>query len=289
MNSTNSITIGEVIKKGAEYFSEKGIDSPRLTMELLACDVLGIERIGLYLNFDKPLHANELSRLRSHTARRAKNEPLQYIVGSTEFYKYKFSVNESVLIPRPETEQLVEKAIAAIKTFQKDTVSVCDIGTGSGCIAISIAKEFPTIKVVATDISTQALQTAKENARQLEVANIQFLESSILTENPQGAPFDIVVSNPPYIEKEEISSLQEEVKSYEPMVALTDNDDGLSFYRALSNRFDTLVASGGIMFIEIGSNQAEQVSELFSKKQLTVKVFKDYSGHERLIEIKKML
>jgi len=289
MSSTNSITIGEVIKKGAEYFTEKGIDSPRLTMELLACDVLGIERIGLYLNFDKPLHANELSRLRSHTARRAKNEPLQYIVGSTEFYKYKFSVNESVLIPRPETEQLVEKAIATIKTFQKGTVSVCDIGTGSGCIAISIAKEFPTIKVVATDISTQALQTAKENAQQLEVSNIQFLESSILIENPQGAPFDIVVSNPPYIEKEEISSLQEEVKSYEPMVALTDNDDGLSFYRTLSNRFDTLVATGGTMFIEIGSNQAEQVSELFSKKQLSLKVFKDYSGHERLIEIKKML
>lgn len=289
MSSTNSITIGEVIKKGAEYFTEKGIDSPRLTMELLACDVLGIERIGLYLNFDKPLHATELSRLRSHTARRAKNEPLQYIVGSTEFYKYKFSVNESVLIPRPETEQLVEKAIATIKSHSNKSLTVCDIGTGSGCIAISIAKEFPAIKVTATDISTQALQTAKENARQLEVSNIHFLETSILTENPPGAPFDIVVSNPPYIEKEEISSLQEEVKSYEPMVALTDNDDGLSFYRALSNRFESLVASAGTMFIEIGANQAEQVSEIFSMKQLTVKVFKDYSGHERLIEIKKML
>lgn len=289
MSSTNSITIGEVIKKGAEYFAEKGIDSPRLTMELLACDVLGVERIGLYLNFDKPLHANELSRLRSHTARRAKKEPLQYIVGSTEFYKYKFSVNESVLIPRPETEQLVEKAIATIKSLQTNSITVCDIGTGSGCIAISIAKEFPSMKVVATDISTEALKTAKENARQLEVTNIEFLESSILAENPPGAPFDIVVSNPPYIEKEEIPSLQEEVKTYEPMVALTDNDDGLSFYRALSLRFDSLVAKDGTMLLEIGANQAEEVKELFKKYQPTVKVFKDYSGHERLIEIKKML
>jgi release factor glutamine methyltransferase len=289
MSSTNSITIGEVIKKGAEYFAEKGIDSPRLTMELLACDVLGVERIGLYLNFDKPLHANELSRLRSHTARRAKKEPLQYIVGSTEFYKYKFSVNESVLIPRPETEQLVEKAIATIKSQQKGITSICDIGTGSGCIAICIAKEFPSLTVVATDISTQALTTAKENAQQLDVQNIKFLETSILTENPSGAPFDIVVSNPPYIEVEEISSLQEEVKSFEPMMALTDNADGLSFYRALSSRFDSLVATGGTMLIEIGANQAEQVKELFEKHQLTVKVFKDYSGHERLIEIKKML
>ncbi len=289
MSATNSITIGEVIKKGAEYFAEKGIDSPRLTMELLACDVLGVERIGLYLNFDKPLHANELSRLRSHTARRAKKEPLQYIVGSTEFYKYKFSVNESVLIPRPETEQLVEKAIAAITTLKSNSITVCDIGTGSGCIAISIAKEFPLITVVATDISTQALATAKDNARQLEVQNIQFLETSILLENPPGAPFDIVVSNPPYIEIEEISSLQEEVKSYEPMVALTDNEDGLSFYRSLSQRFDSLVSNGGTMFIEIGANQAEKVKELFEKQQRSVKVFKDYSGHERLIEIKKML
>jgi release factor glutamine methyltransferase len=289
MSTSNSITIGEVIKKGAEYFAEKGIDSPRLTMELLACDVLGVERIGLYLNFDKPLHANELSRLRSHTARRAKKEPLQYIVGSTEFYKYKFSVNESVLIPRPETEQLVEKAIATIKAQKNSSLTVCDIGTGSGCIAISIAKEFPSITVVATDISTQALTTAKNNARQLEVLNIQFLESSILSENPPGAPFDIVVSNPPYIEKEEISSLQDEVKSYEPMVALTDNEDGLSFYRALSQRFDSLVSNEGTMFIEIGANQAEKVKELFEKQQHSVKVFKDYSGHERLIEIKKML
>lgn len=289
MSTSNSITIGEVIKKGAEYFAEKGIDSPRLTMELLACDVLGVERIGLYLNFDKPLHANELSRLRSHTARRAKKEPLQYIVGSTEFYKYKFSVNESVLIPRPETEQLVEKAIATIKAQKNSSLTVCDIGTGSGCIAISIAKEFPAITVVATDISIQALTTAKNNARQLEVPNIQFFETSILSENPPGAPFDIVVSNPPYIEIEEISSLQEEVKSYEPMVALTDNEDGLSFYRALSQRFDSLVSNGGTMFIEIGANQAEKVKELFEKQQHSVKVFKDYSGHERLIEIKKML
>lgn len=289
MSSIKPITIGEVIKKGAEYFSEKGIDSPRLTMELLACDVLGIERIGLYLNFDKPLHSKELERLRSHTARRAKKEPLQYIVGSTDFYKYRFAVNESVLIPRPETEQLVEKTVSYLQNLKKGTISLCDIGTGSGCIAISIAKEFPEITIVATDISKEALATAKNNATHLGVTSIEFVESSILTENPKGAPFDVVVSNPPYIDKGEISQLQDEVKSFEPIVALTDNEDGLTFYRTLSERFDSLVTAEGRMFIEIGSDQAEKVSELFTQKSLTVKVFKDYSGHERLIEIKKIL
>ncbi len=285
-STTKPLTIGEVIKKGAEYFSEKGIDSPRLTMELLACDVLGIERIGLYLNFDKPLQTKELSLLRSHTSRRAKNEPLQYIVGSTNFYKYRFSVNESVLIPRPETELLVEKVIQYIKGIQNEAISLCDIGTGSGCIAISIAKEFPLLNITASDISSEAIKTAKVNAEQLGVTSVQFIESSLLDKNPQGAPFDIVVSNPPYIEKEEIINLQEEVKSFEPLIALTDQGDGYTFYRTLAERFSTLVKDNGRMFLEIGYNQAETIQAIFKEKDIYIKVFKDYSGIERMIEIR---
>lgn len=308
--STVTVTVIDIIRRTSEYFRTKDIDSPRLTIELMLCEVLGCNRVKLYLHHDKPLHIRELELLRSMVRRRGKREPLQYILGGTEFYGLPFKVSSSVLIPRPETEILVERAEKHLKdlmNMQSSTIDedmpygtdvvretihrhngsisphILDIGTGSGCIAIALAKRFPAATVFALDVSSQALSVAKENARLNNADNIVFLEADILADINLEEQFDIIVSNPPYISGLDSKGLQPEVGLFEPLSALTDNNDGLTFYRRFAAIFPRLLTETGRFFVEIGYNQGESAAHYFSAAGFAVEVHRDYADIPRVL------
>ena len=285
-NDDKKWTLLEMVNWGTEYFSGKDIDSPRLTIELLLCKVLGIDRIGIYANFEKPLSALELAEIKQLVIRRVKREPLQYITGITNFLGIDIKVDKGVLIPRPETELLAEKAIDYIDKNKVD--KVLDIGTGSGCIAIAIAKKFPGLKVCAVDVSKEAISQAKNNASLNNISNIDFIELDILNSGAYsilkgGDKFGLIVSNPPYIEKKEYALLEPEVRDYEPGNALTDEADGLTFYRKFADIFHDLMADSAKFFLEIGYGQFLSVKEIFGKNGFNIKSFKDFNGIERII------
>jgi release factor glutamine methyltransferase len=270
----------DVRRWGEGYFAEKQIDSPRLTMELMLCHILRYSRIDLYLHYDKPLTALELSALKAMIARRVKREPLQYILGMTEFYGLEFNVDPSVLIPRPETELLVEEVIKYIGNSEQSK-SILDIGTGSGCIALTIAKKLPLSRLVALDISESALEVATKNRNALGIENCEFVRRDIFTTVSVKQPFDIIVSNPPYVSSEAMIELEPEL-AFEPQIALTDGDDGLKFYRRFEEIFRTILAPDGVFFVEIGYGQAEAVLSLFSDKyECTVQ--NDLAGIPRIL------
>ncbi|MBK9250017.1 MAG: peptide chain release factor N(5)-glutamine methyltransferase [Ignavibacteria bacterium] len=266
---------------GEGYFAEKQIDSPRLTMELMLCNILRYSRIDLYLHYDKPLTASELSALKAMIARRVKREPLQYILGNTEFYGLEFKVDSSVLIPRPETELLVESVIEYIGTLAQ-SISILDIGTGSGCIALTIAKKCSDSRVVALDISESALEVATKNRDALSVENCELVKRDIFLPISVKMPFDIIVSNPPYVSSENMSELEPELALYEPHIALTDGADGLKFYRRFADIFQTILAPNGIFFVEIGYGQVSDILSLFSDNY-DCSVKNDLAGIPRIL------
>ncbi len=283
----------DIINWGSQYLKSKGIDEARLTIELMLCHILKCRRIDLYIDFERPLTKTELEELRNIIKRRIKKEPLQYIIGKTEFMGLEFKINPDVLIPRPETEILVEKTIETIKKEfpDKTIVKVLDIGTGSGNIAISIAKFLgEKVQVLGIDLSGKAIQTAEENAKLNNVENVKFICFDLFDadfENKFKNQFDIVVSNPPYIPTEEFETLQDEIKNYEPRIALTDEADGLSFYRRLADLSRKIISNRGFILSEIAYNQAEKVKEFFKRAGYEeIKTFKDYLGFERVIKIK---
>ena len=278
------LTVLESIRLSTEYLQNKGIESPRINAELLLADILKCKRLDLYLKFEQPLKEDEIKIYREFIKRRGKFEPLQYITGSVEFYGFEFKVNKSVLIPRPETEILVETIINSVK--KDESISILDIGTGSGNISISIAKNLPNSIISAIDSSKEALEIAKENARLNSVGEkINFINESILNGYIYNAEkFDLVVSNPPYISAEEFQNLRPELKVYEPCTALTDNSDGLSFFRVISERSGSILKEKGKLFFEIGKDQYKQVEEiLLENKFRNIQVKKDYLNIERVI------
>jgi release factor glutamine methyltransferase len=286
-------TILELVQWGRQFFEEKSIDSPRLTIELMLAYVLKMPRIQLYTAFDRPLLASELATLRDMVRRRAKREPLQYITGEAHFYNIVLEVNPSVLIPRPETELLVEVALKyllehhLLEHLSKSASSVrlLDIGTGSGCIALALAKECADknidVQIEAWDVSEDSLQLARKNAERLGIANVRFVEGDILKSSPDGV-FDVIVSNPPYISTSEMKELEPEVGKFEPHGALTDNGDGLRFYRQFAEIFRSLLAPSGFFAIEIGFGQAAAVSEIFQAKGFAVEMVRDIAAIERV-------
>lgn len=284
-------TVLELLTWGTEYFAGKGIDSPRLTMELLLAHVLTVSRVNLYMQFDKPLHQNELADLRVLIQRRSGREPLQYIVGETNFFGLTLALNSSVLIPRPETEELVEIALRHLKRLQNENqrqINILDIGTGSGCIALSLASQLPQAHIVAIDVSEPALQLAAENARRLGIKNVFFQHCDILHEKPAGV-FDLIISNPPYISQEDMGEVQSEIINFEPHLALTDGGDGLTFYRRFVSLAPELMAdkknSNSRMMIEIGYGQAGKVCQLFENNGFSAEVLPDFSGIERVVVV----
>lgn len=257
MIQTEPWTTLKVLTWTSEFLAGKGVANARREAEWLLCAATGLDRVGLYLNFEKPLNDAELSAFRAMVARRSRREPLQHILGSQEFCGLEFEVSPDVLIPRHDTETLVNEAISR----QPAARSVLDIGTGSGCIAVALARQLPAATVTATDISESALAVAQRNAERHGVA-IEFLPGSLFAPLA-GRRFDLIVSNPPYIPANSIAELEPEVRDYDPRGALDGGMDGLDLYRLLIPSAQEHLNSAGWLLVEVGIGQAEDVSGLF--------------------------
>ncbi len=274
----------DLINWGTEYFSEKEFDNPRREIEWLLSDYLDCKRIDLYLRFEEPFTNQMLADFRMRVKRRINHEPLQYISGKTEFFGLPINVNPAVLIPRPETERLVETILETSAGLRNPRI--LEVGTGSGCIAVALAKERPDAKINSIDISSEALAIAGENARLNGTENIQFHQLDILSQLP-GGEFDMMVSNPPYIPKAEIESLMEEVGKFEPLDALSDNNDGLSFYRRFAEIAPMVIKTGGWIILELGlGKQPAQAAALFnSENYVNTELIRDYNGDQRVLKV----
>jgi release factor glutamine methyltransferase len=277
------LTVLNALKLATEYFDKKEIQSARINAELLLAYLLNCKRLDLYLRFDQPLGENEVEQYRQLIARRGKYEPVQYIIGSTEFYGLQFEVNPSVLIPRPETEILVETVINNYK--YSDKIKILDIGCGSGNIAVALAKNLPDAEITTIDVSEEALKIAQTNAIRNEAGNIKFQLADINSDRlfPNNK-FNVLVSNPPYVSGQEFNSLQKEIKMYEPRNAVTDDEDGLRFYKRISEFANQYLVDGGSLFYEIGAGQSDDVKSLMIGNGFTsIQIIKDYQKIDRVI------
>ncbi|MEI8315723.1 MAG: peptide chain release factor N(5)-glutamine methyltransferase [Verrucomicrobiota bacterium] len=269
----------EIINKTTPYLDKAGVASPRLTIELLLAHVLKKKRLQLYLEFERDLDAATLEILRGLVKRRVAGEPLQYVTGEAEFCGLKLAVDRRVLIPRPETELLVE-IVAARKP-----ATVVDVGTGSGCIALALAQRLPAAEVTAVDISSDALAVAKANAGRYDFKNFtRLLEGDLLSIFPDGFTVDAIVSNPPYIASGDSAQLPREVKDFEPAQALFAGVDGLEVIRRLILEAKRFLSPNGFVALEIGAGQCAAVAKLLESAGYKVaQVEKDLQGHERVI------
>lgn len=279
-------TVLSLIEWATSYLKDRGFDEARLNVELLLAHILHLPRIGLYTNFDRTLSEGELAGFKSLFKRRLGHEPVQYILGETEFMGLPFWVNTNVLIPRPETELLVERAVELLKHSSKARPEVLDIGTGSGNIAIATAVLAPSVIVTSVDYSELALALAGKNAERNNAQNVIFLQADALLEFLPGREFDVIVSNPPYVSLEEFETLQPEVRDFEPRLAVTDEGDGYRFIKRVIDIGLEKLSPEGILFLEIAYNQAERVRELMIGWK-DVRLIKDYSGIERIVEARK--
>lgn len=277
------LTVLDLINLSTEYLVKKEIESPRVNAELLLAHTLKCKRLDLYLSYDRPLSEDEVSIYREFIKRRSKSEPLQYIIGKVEFYGLEFLVNPSVLIPRPETEILVEAILNSVN--KNDKIKILDIGVGSGNISVSLAKHLPNSEITATDLSLPTIETAKENAKLNNVLErINFTKQDINVESFLDEKFDIVVSNPPYISKEEFPTLKDELKIYEPKNALTDFSDGLNYFRIISKKSKSILNKNGKLYFEVGQGQAEDVKKILSENNFSdISFVKDYLKIDRVV------
>lgn len=287
LNKWNLINI---LNLSSSYLSDKQIENARLNAELLIGYVLKMDRVQLYMNFEKPLSTKEVDIIRSLLQRRAQHEPLQYITGETEFYSLKFKVNRHTLIPRPETEILVEKIIEQCNKQKK--ISILDIGTGSGNIAITIAKYVSNAFILGIDIQSQALKIASENANWHHVQNqIRFKPIDLFDvdlTNKLCEKFDIIVSNPPYIPQDDFNNLPPEVKNFEPYIALNGGKNGLTFYHRVLQISNHILKENGTIALEISYGKANQIKELFQSYLFKdIEVFNDLNGIERVVIARK--
>lgn len=279
-------TISSLLNWTINYFKSKGIESARLDAEVLLSHVLGQKRIYLYVHFDEPMEAKELAKFREYVAKRARHIPVAYILGQREFMGLDFKVTKDTLIPRPDTEILVENTIAKInENFgDKQSYDIVDIGTGSGAIILSLLKNLPKAQGSTVDISANAVAVAKENAQNLQVADRCEFFVGDLFEPVKDKVFDVIVSNPPYIPQKDIATLEIDVKNYEPLSALTDNKDGLSFYQRLFAQGMKYLRDGGFMAVEIGIYQAEPVKQMaIDNGWQNIEIIKDYAGIDRVV------
>ncbi|MGD1020592.1 MAG: peptide chain release factor N(5)-glutamine methyltransferase [Verrucomicrobiia bacterium] len=284
----SGVTILEVINKTTPYFEKQGIESPRLTIELLLAHLLKKKRLQLYLEFERELDETTLEALRGMVKRRVAGEPLQYITGEAEFCGLRLMVDGRVLIPRPETELLVETVAGRLKGEsgeRKAAIKIVDVGTGSGGIAIALAKRFPEAEIFALDASRDALDVARGNAKLHQIEkNIRFLESDLLQSLNDSLRADVILSNPPYIADGEMAKLPREVRDFEPALALAAGEDGLKVIRRLVIEAKRILSPSGFMALELGAGQRAAVEEFFGQQGYdVVEVVKDLQGHERVI------
>lgn len=277
------LTVLDAINLSAEYLEKKNIESPRINAEHLLSHVLKRKRLELYLSFDRPLSEEEKTEYRELIRRRGTAEPLQYIIGTVEFFGLEIKVSPGVLIPRPETEILVEKVIESMKT--SGPVKILDIGTGSGNIAVALAKNIENAVVTGADISDEALKVASENSAANGVSDRVILKKlDIINDHLDGEEkFDVIVSNPPYVSLKDFDGLRPELNKYEPRIALTDEKDGLSFYRVISERAWNSLNLQGRLFFEIGQGQSGEISKILESNGFSdIKIYRDYSNIERI-------
>ncbi len=282
------MTVIEVIQRSAEFLARKGVDSPRLQAELLLAHVLKLPRMQLYLDFQRQLTPAEADHLRELVQRRGRREPLQHILGTTCFCGLEMAVNRHVLVPRPETELLAEAGWEFLRQLTPGDSGprpVLDFGTGSGCLAVTLAVKCPDARVTAMDVSPDALAVAAQNAARHGVSDrIEFRESDGFAALPAGAKFDLIVSNPPYIPTLEIDTLQPEVRDFDPRAALDGGPDGLKFHRLLAGQATAFLAAGGRLMLELGDGQAAAVREIFEAENWIVEAIRpDYNQRLRIM------
>ncbi|OQX88550.1 protein-(glutamine-N5) methyltransferase, release factor-specific [candidate division KSB1 bacterium 4484_87] len=287
-DSSPKYTVLELIQLMTDFLEKKGIENPRLNAELLAGKIFRLDRVQLYLNFEKPVSEIELAQLRNLLKRRGNYEPLQYLIGETEFYSLPFKVTPKTLIPRPETEILVDFIIENYSTFFPDIkeIKILDIGTGSGNIAVALAKNIPNSQITAIDIDEQTIAIAEENSTKNDVRDkIQFIKQDIFSELPKNFDkYQIIVGNLPYISAAEMKTLPHEVKDFEPHTALFGGEDGLDAFRRLQEITDQILSPGGLLALEIGASQGEAVKQIFAKlgRFSHTEIIRDLNGLPRV-------
>jgi release factor glutamine methyltransferase len=276
------MTVLELLQATTAYFGKKGVEQPRLSIEHLLADTLGKKRIELYLEFDRTLSEQELEPLREKVRRRAEGEPLQHLLGHWDFFGRTFKTDRRALIPRSETELLVETVLKEFATCGEPGNRLVDVGTGSGILAITLALERPGLEVSAVDLSEDALALARENAERFGVLEqIAFRRTDLLDQ--MAGLFDWIVANLPYIPTEELSTLQREVK-FDPTCALDGGKDGLTIIKRLIESVPGKIVSNGLIALELGQGQAEEVSGFMADQNYRdISIRKDYQGVERLL------
>ncbi len=274
------MALAEVLRRSTEYLESHGSPTPRLDAELLLSHALGLSRIELYTQFERPLSESELAACRELVRRRGQREPVAYLIGRWGFRRLELDVDARVLVPRPETELVVDRCLALLESRPRP--SLIDVGTGSGAIALAIKHELPEARVVSCDVSADALDVARANAERLEL-EVELLESDLL-ESVGDTRFDLVVSNPPYIGRAELELLAPEVSRYEPRLATLAGEDGLDVYRRLLPQAAERLAPGGSLVLECGAGQAAWLlAELERLGYVERNVDRDLAGIERVV------
>lgn len=293
LHDLDSVTVREALRDGAEFLSRMGVDSVRLDAELLLGKALGCAKERLYLDYEVGIEAPVKDLYFSLLQRRVRREPIAYITGEREFWSLDFLVTPEVLVPRPETELLVEVTLELVKKSEGNhPVKILDLGTGSGVVAVSLAKEIDDVEMWATDLSARALKVARTNAMRHGVEEkIRFLPGDAFGPvRGQTDFFNVIVSNPPYVRRGELGSLPLEVREWEPKLALDGGIDGLDFYRSITTEAPRYLAEGGFLVLEIGADMADEVQRLIAGVSGcgATSVSQDYGGKDRVVVTRRL-
>jgi len=286
--SEQTWTIQKLLNWTTEHFTNKGIDSPRLSAELLLSHVLAMKRIELYTHFDKHVNKEQLDRLHDLVKRAGQNEPIAYLIGKTEFYSLELDITSDCMIPRPETELLVERAIEFLRTRTGRQLA-CDLCTGCGCIAVAIAKNYPGADIIATDICDAALNIAAQNIEKHKLkTRIKLLCGDLfdpIVPQLDTGKFDLIVCNPPYVSAAEFEKLDRNVKDYEPKLALFAGVDGMDIYRRVAEKIEQFLKLDAALILEVGYNQGKAVRELLESTDCfsEITVEKDFHNNDRIV------
>ena len=289
-NHDQLLSIRNILDTSSEYLEAKGVESPLLNAELLLSHTLGKRRIDLYLEYNRSISTSETILYKSLLKERGRRKPLQYILGETEFMGLALRVDQTVLIPRPETEQMVETALKILEDKDKNVLNILDVGTGSGNIAIALASNLRSVSITAFDVNEKAIELAVANAEKNGVGGkIKFLVHDLISSGLPDGEFDMIISNPPYVSLDSFESLPPEVREWEPEAALTDYSDGLDFIKKIISLSSGSLKTDGTLLMEIGGDhQKEQVIELMKKAGYSkLNVGEDYNSHARFVSAMK--
>ena len=259
----------DILENTSRFFAAKGLENARLQAELLLAAVLGVNRLDLYLQFERPLHTSEVDRYREYVRQRLQRVPVQYITGVAAFRHLELTVTPAVLIPRPETEVLVDVALELLPAGGR----VLDLCCGSGAVALSLAQEAAAAKVVATDVSAAALEVAKANGQRCGLAErVEWHCGDLFAPLHGIEPFDLIAANPPYVRRDDLAQLAPEVRDYEPHLALDGGEDGLAYYRRIAQEAADFIRPGGYLLLEVGDGQSAAVEDLLARSERLTEV-----------------